>query len=211
MKDLKPNTGDFVQITRAYLKAQRELAKTSTPAWMMLSFLMERMNRANSVVVSQAALAELLGFTRPTISKATALLVKQKWVEVTKIGTAYAYTVNSKVAWRGKPGHRFAVFNAAVVTVESEQEKNNFKNPEKDYELQNIPIVRKKDLLIDDGADTEPPDQKDMFDPSHEEIPVSGMDEEFIHPDDMKELTEQEILELRYGQTRLPIEDDDDE
>lgn len=188
MKEIKADPADFVQITRGYLKAQRELAKQSTPAWMMLSFLLERMNRANSVVVSQSALAELLGFARPTISKATQVLVEQKWVEVTKIGTAYAYTVNSKVAWRGKQGQRWAIFNAAVVTVESEQNKNNFK-VEEDYELRNIPVVRKKEVLIDDGSDLPPPDQKDLFPPSHADGP-------FIV------LNEQEELERR-GQLRL--------
>lgn len=188
MKEIKADPADFVQITRGYLKAQRELAKQSTPAWMMLSFLLERMNRANSVVVSQSALAELLGFARPTISKATQILVEQKWVEVTKIGTAYAYTVNSKVAWRGKQGQRWAIFNAAVVTVESEQNKNNFR-VEHDYELRNIPVVRKKEVLIDDGSDLPPPDQKDLFPPSHD-------DAAFIV------LSEQEELERR-GQLRL--------
>ena len=58
---------------------------------------------------------------RVTVNQAIKYLVEHNFVQVIKAGGATVYVVNSRVAWQGDRGARYAAFGADVIAVEIEQ------------------------------------------------------------------------------------------
>lgn len=169
MKPIRKDPHDFAMLTRGYIKDIRELSRRSPAAFQVFMLLVERMNRTNAVVISQATLGKILGYGRTAIHNAVRLLEAEKWVQVVKVGTANGYIINSKVLWRDNNGKRYASFYAEVVVSADEQGR-----PIEDWdnvELRHVPLISKNEFIIDDGADLPPPDQKDLFPPLIEEVP----------------------------------------
>lgn len=114
---------DFVQVTRSYLPEWRQLTRKSPLAAEILLFLVEHMGKNNNaVVVSYATIQELTGRARATVARAIKLLKDQNWIDSIQVGTATAYAVNERVAWRSHANQRqYAMFSATVVASSSEQ------------------------------------------------------------------------------------------
>lgn len=165
---------NFVQISRAYLKQMRELARKNPLAHEILYYLVEHMGRTtNAVVVSYATLCEITGVSRPTVGRAIKVLKEDCWVDAVKIGNATAYCVNARAFWQAKSNQRkYAVFQATVIASQSEQETSYpLKAKEK---LTYIPIVGKSEkTMINQLEELPPPDQMD-FDIDYK-LPKSGL------------------------------------
>lgn len=114
---------DFIQVTRSYLPEWRQLTRKSPLAAEILLFLVEHMGKQNNAVVaSYATIQELTGRSRATVARAIKLLKEQNWIDVVQIGTATAYAVNERVAWRTHASQRqYAMFSATVVASSTEQ------------------------------------------------------------------------------------------
>ena len=79
------------------------------------------MTRTNGLVVGQKTIAESIGKTERSVCTALALLDELNFIERIKVGTGFAYRVNSRVFWQGRRGERYAHFYAHVIAIESEQ------------------------------------------------------------------------------------------
>jgi biotin operon repressor len=165
LKPIKKDPADFTMITRGYIKDIRELSKRSAVAFNMLMLIVERMDRANALVISQATLGKVLGYGRTTIHKATRLLIEERWLQVIKIGTASGYVVNSKVAWRTHNGERYASFYAEIFVSEHEQAHSieDWNN----LELKHVPVIRAGEKAYISHLPAPPPDQQGLF-PEHD-------------------------------------------
>lgn len=154
---------NFVQVSRAYLKQMRELARKSPLAHEILYYLVEHMGRTtNAVVVSYGTLCEITGVSRPTVGRAVKVLKDDCWVDAVKIGNATAYCVNARAFWQAKSNQRkYAVFQATVIASETEQDSSY---PRKAKEnLTYIPIVGKNEkAVINQSEELPPPDQIDF-------------------------------------------------
>jgi hypothetical protein len=117
----KPNTFGWLQVEKKSASELKRLAITSPIAMASLMYMVERMSRSNALVVGLKAIALDLGKTERSVSTALALLEKHNFIERIKIGTGYAYRVNTRVFWQGKRGARFAYFSAEVIALECEQ------------------------------------------------------------------------------------------
>lgn len=94
---------NFVQVSRAYLKQMRELARKNFLAHEILYYLVEHMGRTtNVVVVSYATLCEITGVSRSIVGRAVKVLKDDCWVDAVKIGNATAYCVNARAFWQAK-------------------------------------------------------------------------------------------------------------
>ena len=108
------------------------------------------------VVISRAAIGELLGVSLPTVQRALKTLVEGGWVQRIKIGGAYALAINKTVAWVGPRGQmEHAVFNATVIASRSEQDAAGI-NP---GELRQLPMALPGEVVLPVGQ-TEPPAQE---------------------------------------------------
>lgn len=169
MTQLKKDPRDFVQVTRGYLQDMRTLARRSPAAHQILWLLAERMNKTNAVVMSQATMASILGYSPATIKRGIAMLKSERWIQTVNIGTANGYIINSKVFWRDHGGKRYASFFAEVV-VSADEQSQPIEHWD-DIELRQIPLIRKGESVIDDGARLPPPDQQELLPPGPYDIP----------------------------------------
>lgn len=161
-RELKP-PADFVQLDRATMRAIRELTTKSPTATKILMLMAEKMNKQNAIMITNKAIENITGASAPTITKSLALLKKEQWIKVMKVGTSNAYFVNSAVFWTSKvKNKKFAEFTANIVTSEDEQPSNFEKWDE--IKLRYMPLVdHKPDQRISlSGEDIPPPDQKDI-------------------------------------------------
>jgi len=103
-------------------------------------------------------MAEAIGLTDRSIRTAIKTLEEKKFIERTMVGTASVITVNTRVAWQGKRGARYAHFSADIVAVEKEQKK-----PVEDRgELEQIPVLKDGERLMVTNDELGPPDQNEM-------------------------------------------------
>ena len=67
--------------------------------------LTARLGDHNAVVISQVALAKIIGRSERAVRTAILVLKADNWIEVRQLGnaaTVNAYIVNDRVAWTGK-------------------------------------------------------------------------------------------------------------
>lgn len=157
-----PKNMDFVQVSRAELRAIADLGAKSSLALDLLMVLAQSMNKQNAVMISFKAMQQILGKSRPTLDRAVRLLREDKWIQVVKVGTANAYVLNSAVFWtdRGDKRH-MANFGAQIVTTLGEQDKDLRANPQ--VKLKRVPILDlKEERIIFGREELPPPDQTDL-------------------------------------------------
>ncbi|WP_439847227.1 hypothetical protein, partial [Enterococcus faecium] len=94
-----PKNMDFVQVSRAELRAIADLGAKSALALDLLMVLAQSMDKQNAVMISFKAMQQILGKSRPTLDRAVRLLREDNWIQVVKVGTANAYVLNSAVFW----------------------------------------------------------------------------------------------------------------
>lgn len=153
---------NFVQLSRAYLREMRTLARKSPIAHEILYYLVEHMGRTtNAVVCSRKVLAEVTGCSIATVGRAVRILKDDNWIDTVKIGNANAYCVNERVFWQAARNQRqYAVFSATVIAAASEQD-SNFREKAK-QKLTYIPVIEGDDIPMSDDAELPPPDQRDL-------------------------------------------------
>lgn len=172
---------DFTMLTRGYIRDIRLLAARNPAAFQVLLYLAERMTKSNAVVMSAEALGEAIGKSRSTIHRAVTLLEREQWLQVLKSGGTNAYIINSRVIWRDHSGKRFSSFFAEVIISETEQGRTVEAIEAQADQLKHVPIVDNGAILIDDGADLDPPDQRDLLPPDLAEFPRVDRDTGEIH------------------------------
>ena len=117
--------GTWVQTERAAHEAWMGLIAKSSVAAQVMHALTARLGDHNAVVISQVALARIIGRSERAVRTAIKLLKDDNWIEVRQLGnagTVNAYIVNDRVAWTGKrDGIRHSLFSATVIVSDTEQ------------------------------------------------------------------------------------------
>jgi hypothetical protein len=117
------------------------------------------MSRSNALMVSQQAMAKQLKIAPRSVKGAVSVLLKHGFIQVVKVGTSNVYVVNTKVAWQGNRGARFAHFRADILAIESEQDIDTIDNQEP---LKKVPVLMSGERLLIDNNEIDPPDQQEM-------------------------------------------------
>lgn len=116
------NTG-FVQLYRKPMRSFRKIIRGNPVAAEIFYFLLEHMDRGNSLACSYATLQEITGTSKSTITRAIKFLKKEQHLSVSKMGNCNVYHINADVAWTTwGNGKKYAKFNATIVIAESEQD-----------------------------------------------------------------------------------------
>lgn len=114
---------DFVQVYRNNMKAFRKIIRDNPTAAELFYFLVEHMDRNNSLVCSSRVLEEALGKSKTTIWRSVAYLKERSFIETSKMGSCNVYHINASISWSSWANNRkYAKFNAIVLISESEQE-----------------------------------------------------------------------------------------
>ena len=154
----KPATFGWLQFEKKALKELQEMAMKAPAAMGTLMYMVNRMSRSNALVVSQQAIANELKCSRVTVNGAVRYLVQHNFVQVIKAAGASVYVVNSRVAWQGIRGERYAAFGADVVALESEQTGQLDDLPP----LKGVPILHDGERVLVGNEEGPPPDQQEM-------------------------------------------------
>lgn len=154
----KPATFGWLQFEKKAVNELQKLAMKSPASMGTLMYMVNHMSRSNALVVSQGAIAEGIGATRETVNKAIRYLVAHNFVQVIKAGGASVYVVNSRVAWQGERGARYAAFGADVVAIETEQPGELDDLPP----LKGVPKLLEGERLMVGNEPIDPPDQQEM-------------------------------------------------
>lgn len=154
----KPNTFGWLQFEKKGLKELQKLATSSPAAMGTLMYMLNNMSRSNALVVSQKAIATELGLSIKSIGNSVKLLTEHHFIETIKVGNTSVYVVNSRVAWQGERGARYAAFGADVIALEIEQS-----GPIDDLKpLKSVPRLHEGERLLVLNEPTEPPDQQEL-------------------------------------------------
>lgn len=154
----KPNTFGWLQFEKKGLKELQKLATSSPAAMGTLMYMLNNMSRSNALVVSQKAIATELGLSIKSIGNSVKLLTDHHFIETIKVGNTSVYVVNSRVAWQGERGARYAAFGADVVALEMEQTSTIDDLPA----LKSVPKMHQGERLLVGNEDLPPPDQGEL-------------------------------------------------
>ena len=159
--DERPATFGWLMMDKKPIQALKRLAIEHPIAMGCLMHFVENMSRSNAYMASQKSIADQLRVSAPAVKKAVAVLETGNFVQVVKIGTANAYIVNTKVAWQGNRGARFAHFHADVVAYENEQPSG--RDIDDDTPLIQLPVLEEGERLLVNNDEIDPPDQGEML------------------------------------------------
>lgn len=154
----KPNTYGWLQFEKRGLKELQTLATRSPAAMGTLMYMLNNMSRSNALVVSQKAIATELGLSLKSIGNSIKLLTEHHFIQAIKVGNTSVYVVNSKVAWQGERGARYAAFGADVMAIESEQ---SFELDDV-APLKSVPKLHQGERLMVGNEPIDPPDQGEL-------------------------------------------------
>lgn len=157
--DAKPSTFGWLQVEKKVGQELQKLAIKSPSAMGTLLYLMNNMGRNNAFAVSQAVIAEKVGVKRQSVSLAVKLLAEKRFIEIVKVGNLCIYRVNTRVAWQGNRGERFAHFTADVLAIEQEQDRDidDAQDP-----LKQVPVLGDDERVLIGNEPITPPDQGEL-------------------------------------------------
>ena len=155
-EDSKPSTFGWLQVEKKVGQQLQKLAVKHPAAMGTLLYLINNMGRNNALAVSQAVIAEKIGIGRQAVSGAVKVLSDRKFIEIVKVGNLCVYRVNTRVAWQGNRGERYAHFHADVIAVEKEQTEIN-EDP-----LLSVPVPQSDERILIGNEEIDPPDQGEL-------------------------------------------------
>jgi DNA-binding transcriptional regulator YhcF (GntR family) len=113
---------NFVQLYRENLEDLSKLARKNAMATSILFFFFKIIDRQNSVIISQTALAEHFNVSRVTIGTSIKALEQAGFIKILRTGGSSAYLINSDVVWTTYNDKRStAKFTAQVMVNLNEQ------------------------------------------------------------------------------------------
>jgi hypothetical protein len=157
-EDEKPSTFGWLQLEKKVGQELQRLAIKHPAAMGTLLYLTNNMGRNNALAVSQAVIGKKVGIGRQAVSGAIKLLSEHRFIEVVKVGNLCIYRVNTRVAWQGNRGERFAHFTADVIAFENEQQASiDDQEP-----LKQVPVLEDDERVLIGNEPVDPPDQQEM-------------------------------------------------
>jgi hypothetical protein len=157
-EDSRPPTFGWLQLEKKVSQELQQLAFKHPMAMGTLMYLVNNMGRNNALAISQSAIAKKVQVSTRAIQGAIRLLADHRFIEIVKVGNLCIYRVNTRVAWQGNRGERFAHFAADVIAFENEQMgKIGDLGP-----LKQMPVLETGERILVGNEPIDPPDQQEM-------------------------------------------------
>ena len=158
-EDSRPATFGWLQVDKKVGNELQKLAVKHPAARGTLMYLITNMGRNNALAVSQAVMAKKIGVKVLAVNRAIRLLDEHRFIEIVKVGNLCVYRVNTRVAWQGNRGERFAYFMADVIAFEGEQGGDSLDNLEP---LKRVPVLDDGERYLVGNEPVDPPDQGEL-------------------------------------------------
>jgi DNA-binding Lrp family transcriptional regulator len=157
-EDQRPATFGWLQLEKKVGQELQKLAVKHPAAMGTLMYLANNMGRNNALAVSQSVISKKVGVTIASVNRAIKTLDKHRFIEVVKVGNLCVYRVNSRVAWQGNRGEKYAYFSADIIAFEGEQSANlEVLEP-----LKKVPVLHDGERYLMSNDPIDPPDQQEM-------------------------------------------------
>lgn len=113
---------DWAQLNRKNVVHLIKAAQENPTALSVLLFLIENMNKMNAIVASYAVIQEVLGMSKPTVTRSIKYLKEKGFIAIYKSGSSNVYVVNNDLVWTNY-GNKvmYSKFPANVILSASEQ------------------------------------------------------------------------------------------
>jgi len=158
-EDSRPATFGWLQLEKKVGQELTRMAVKHPVAMGTLMYLANNMGRNNALAVSQAVIAKKVGVSLASVSRSIKLLDAHRFIEVVKVGNLCIYRVNTRVAWQGVRGERFAYFTADVIAFEGEQTGElGITEP-----LKQVPVMEPGERILVGNEKIDPPDQGELY------------------------------------------------
>jgi hypothetical protein len=129
LKKAKAKGDRFVQLdTKALMKMASTFNNISD--YQLFMYFIDKMgSQSNALVVSQGAVARVLGCCTKTVGRSVKRLQELQYLQVLKIqGNSNCYVMNGDVVWKtGRDKKQYAVFTATVVAEWDDQLPEHYK------------------------------------------------------------------------------------
>lgn len=147
----KKNNDFFMVFKKDGSPVIRNLIGVAPIAARVFLLLAEQADRTNAIVASQIALANALGVSKPSITRAVKTLLEKKLIEVLKSGGTNVFILNPEVVWSAwKTGKDYCLFgNAKVLVSKNEQDLITRKRL-------NVLLEKQQALDLEEGTETPP-------------------------------------------------------
>lgn len=159
LDESRPNTFGWLQLEKKVGQELQRLAIKHPSAMGTLMYLANNMGGNNALAVSQATIAKKVGIGIRAVNGAIQILSDHKFIEVVKVANLCIYRVNTRVAWQGNRGERYAYFTADVIAFEQEQ---TAKIDENQGDLKQVPVMYAGERILMGNEPIDPPDQQEM-------------------------------------------------
>jgi Mn-dependent DtxR family transcriptional regulator len=115
----------FSQVYDSSWPAFRTLLDENPSALKVLTWLIEKADKRNAILVSFSAIAKGMGVHTRTAQYAIAHLRAKKYITVLKSGNMNVYVLNDRIVWKDTADmkDKYSQFSAEVYIVASEQEE----------------------------------------------------------------------------------------
>jgi hypothetical protein len=164
------HTQGWIQSDKDAHKAMWQLGVKHPSALAVLHFMISKLNRgAGGIAISAPALARAMNISERTAKSAVSVLRDSRFVQILKSGNTNIYIVNSKVAWQGRRGARYASFNAQLIIDEQEQVRDLDDLIKEADALLEVPVM---ELEMDPDAEDERIIDQDMPEPAPKRITI---------------------------------------
>ncbi len=162
----------FVQTQRETHEAWSKLIRKSAIAGSIMHELAARVGDHNAVVISNGALAKLVGCHRNSVIKAIKLLEEGRWLQIGRIGergTTNAYILNDTVAWtKSRDNLKFSLFSATVIIDALEQVQGGI---DRHGPLRRLPRIGEEQMPTGEGL---PPPSEPALPGMDTALPATG-------------------------------------
>ena len=113
---------DWAQLNRKNVVHLIKAAQENPTALSVLLFLIENMNKMKAIVASYAVIQEVLGMSKPTVTRSIKYLKEKGFIAIYKSGSSNVYVVNNDLVWTNY-GNKvmYSKFPANVILSASEQ------------------------------------------------------------------------------------------
>jgi len=155
----KPNTFGWLQFEKKGLNELRKLSTKSPMAMTVLLYLATNMSRTNAIAISQKAISKNAGISLRAVAGAVKILNEHNFLETIKVGNLSIYRINTRLAWQGNRGERYAHFTADIIAIEEEQTGGTIENM---TPLNSVPVSVDNERIYVQNNEIDPPDQHEL-------------------------------------------------
>jgi len=114
---------NFLMLFRKEISSLIAIQKDDAKAGALFLFFMEHMDKSNALIASQDCIAEIFGWSIPTVKRKLQILKDKGFISIKRTGNSSIYFINANIVWSTYGNKKqYAHFHTSIIISKSEQE-----------------------------------------------------------------------------------------